>query len=135
VSAPRPGRSFSVTPSGDRTLDRIQQDLKGTLDQLEEARRGLLVGPAISAAGDLDMGEQLVARYVGPGGHTFRLPLVAGRGQARAQVLVVIHAGQGALTVMASGKDTLRGGTLALTVGQMAVLVSDGLDAWNRIYA
>jgi hypothetical protein len=127
-------KSFAITRTGDRTLDSIQQAAADVFAQLEDARRGLLASAVVTAPGDLQLGENLIVLYTGPGGHRFTLPAAAQLGTGRGQALLLSNAGAGNLTVTASGNELVNGAaTLVLAAGASAVVFSDGAAAWRAV--
>lgn len=129
-----PGRGQRPTAqrTGDLTLDNIQRDTRDLSDQLEDFRRGLVVGSVQAAVGNLEIGEKLIVNYNGPGGHTYYLPKAALRGNGRGMWMEILHSGQGLLTISGSRGETVNGfPSFKLPAGQMALLVSDGATAWR----
>jgi hypothetical protein len=128
------GRSFQRTGTGNATLDGIQQAIADTFAQLEDLRRGMLVGSVVSEPGPLQLGEHLIAIYTGPGAQTWMLPLADLRGAGRGQVLAISNAGGGNLSVTASGTNLVNGAAaLVLAAGASAMLFSDGGSRWRAV--
>lgn len=126
------GSAFRETQTPDLTLRAVQRDLKDTLDQFEDHRRGMLVSSVLAATRAQDLSEQLVVVYTGPGANVLRLPRASLRGQGRGQVLLVANAGGAAITLAPSGRDTLNGSG-ALAKNGVVTLFSDGGTAWHIV--
>lgn len=134
VTTPRAGQGQRPTDqrTGDFTLDTIQRGTRDLSDQLEDLRRGLLVGDVSTSSVDKEIGEEMVVAYSGNGGGKFYLPSAQLRGLGRGMLLVILHRGQGYLTVLISGTDTVNGAaSFQLAARQMVLLVSDGGTAWT----
>ncbi|MCA1824413.1 MAG: hypothetical protein LC640_09170 [Frankia sp.] len=129
---PPRGSAFRETQTSDFTLRAIQKDLRDTLTQLEDHRRGLVISDVRVVTTNADLGEDLVVVYVGPGAHKLRLPPASLRGSGRGQVLQVVNTGGAAITLTPSGRDILNGAAASLTLAKngAATLVSDGNTAW-----
>jgi hypothetical protein len=132
------GRPFAVSAVNEREIvkqvETVQRNIRDTFDQLEDARRGMVVSTVEVVPGALVLAEQLVVVYIGKGGDTIILPPAAGRGSGRGQLLLVANEGTGTATLRASGIDTLNGVT-AIPVNGTAVLWSDGQTKWHQASA
>jgi hypothetical protein len=138
MAGPTRGKPFHPHPVRDeevtgRDVTKVQQLVKDTFDQLEDHRRGMLVSTVLPvAAGGALLSEQLTVVYTGKGGDTITLPPAALRGTGRGQVLCVANQGTGAVTVIASGKDTING-VAGVPVNATAVLFADGAAKWHAV--
>lgn len=116
----------------DRAIGEVAADVRA-IQRTPMARGELaLARLQISASAALKVG-QCVVWYVGPGGHTLRLPPASGY-QGLAQLIVVVNAGADTLTVAPVGNDTIDGeSTLDVEAGEQKLLVSDGASAWRAV--
>lgn len=121
--------------TSDVNLNSVQAAVRDFADQLEDARQGVPAFPSAVVTRRTQLSNEAVVRYVG-GTDTLFLPSAMQRGRGRGQVIVVMHEGQGTLTIapaaatsVGSKPDTLTP-AVALTTGQLAIIVSDGYNAW-----
>jgi hypothetical protein len=115
----------------DVKLDRLQANLASYLAQLD-AQVAAVVSPAVLAtARDAQVTTQVLVDYRGPGGHTVKLPLVATLGNGRAAFVHVLNNGNGPITVLAIGKDTIAGAkSLALPEDSALLAMGNGEQSW-----
>lgn len=126
------GSRFSPDRSGNPALEGLSRATGDVLEQLEDARRGLLVGTVVSTHAAFQLGEQLLVKYTGPRAQTFTLARAAIRGPGRGLVTFVANDGGGVLTLAAAGKETVNGvASVTLEPGQSAILTSDGASTWH----
>lgn len=131
------GKPFAVIPArDDETPSKATNDLQGrvfdTFEQLEDARRGMLVSTVANVPASIVLSEQLVVVYSGKGGDVMRLPPASLRGSGRGQVLFLANQGTGTVTVAPSGRDTLNGVTTIAANGT-AAFWSDGSTRWHEL--
>lgn len=131
------GKPFAVIPARDdekpsKAIEQVQRNVFDTFDQLEDARRGLLISTVANVPAGIVLSEQLVVVYSGKGGDVMRLPPAALRGSGRGQVLFVANQGTGTVTLAPSGRDTLNGVTTVAANGT-AAFWSDGSTKWHEL--
>ena len=125
---------FSPVRTGNELVDRIQQNLASAIAPLAAAA-SLTFPVATLAASTQLSGEDVVVIYAGPAGATLTLPAANVRKAGTATMLFVGNRGAATVTLAASGGDSIMGlASLALTVGSMRVLVSDGAHYWFGDY-
>lgn len=131
------GKPFAVIPARDdekpsKAIEQVQRNVFDTFDQLEDARRGLLISTVANVPASIVLSEQLVVVYTGKGGDVMRLPPASLRGSGRGQVLLVANQGTGTVTLAPSGRDTLNG-VATVAANGTAAFWSDGSTKWHEL--
>lgn len=129
------GAKYRPATTGDPNLDRVQRDVRDVFDQLEGARRGNLESPTQQTTdAAFQMGEGAAFFYIGDGVGSWTLPRAAMRGLGRSLIMAVVNTTAFALSVVATGSETIDGATSTLVApGTTALLSCDGSDKWSRV--
>ena len=115
-------------------LNRFQANVKAAVETLA-ADHDLLSVPvtALAVTGAVAAGKSVVF-YAGAPGAVLTLPLASAQGASVAAIVLVGNASTGAVTLQASGTDTINGGkSLAQAAGTVLLLTSDGVSQWMAI--